>query len=99
MKVTVELKNCGDCRHLGHSGSFTPGGASAICQGPNAIKIVGKFKKIPCPPNYTKHLNKTSKSSSKQHMQAMNFIHYKHRIVDINDSIPGWCPMKQGEKY
>lgn len=31
MDVTVKIDRCLDCRHLDHSGAFTPGGAKNIC--------------------------------------------------------------------
>ena len=36
MRVVVDIKNCGDCRHLDHSGAFTPGGAKDVCDHRNA---------------------------------------------------------------
>jgi hypothetical protein len=31
MQVTVNIDKCVQCRHLDHSGAFTPGGAQWIC--------------------------------------------------------------------
>jgi hypothetical protein len=31
MQVVVNIKDCSDCCHLGHSGAFTPGGAKSVC--------------------------------------------------------------------
>jgi hypothetical protein len=31
MKIIVDIQTCKDCRHIDHSGAFTPGGAKLIC--------------------------------------------------------------------
>lgn len=31
MTITVEIDNCSECRHAGHTGAFTPGGSKPIC--------------------------------------------------------------------
>lgn len=41
MEVTVEIKNCRGCHHVGHSGGYTPGGAKIICGHPDIVKIIG----------------------------------------------------------
>lgn len=38
MMVQTELNSCKDCRHAGHSGAFTEGGAQLLCDHPNAPK-------------------------------------------------------------
>jgi len=38
--VTVVINKCPDCRHCGHSGSFTTGGAKPICDHPKVFRYV-----------------------------------------------------------
>lgn len=30
--ITIRIKSCSQCRHLDHSGAFTPGGAQYTCE-------------------------------------------------------------------
>lgn len=36
MQITTTINTCTDCRHLDHSGAFTPGGALPVCRHHNA---------------------------------------------------------------
>jgi hypothetical protein len=59
--ITVKLGSCNECRHKGHSGAFTPGGAKPQCHyGKHreleyeeivckTCKIAHKTDKIPIP--------------------------------------------------
>ena len=38
------IGNCHECRHIDHSGAFTPGGAKMICGHPDAIDMVTRVK-------------------------------------------------------
>ena len=38
MKITIEIDNCQGCKHLDHTGAFTPNGALAQCHHPKADK-------------------------------------------------------------
>lgn len=96
MLITTEINKCTDCRHLGHSGAFTPGGAKEICSHSDAIERSTSYKGIYKPKNYIKHLNN---SKSKQYDAAVNYIHWKHRTIDAEGPIPKWCPLKNGAKY
>ena len=55
MDITVTIKTCSECRHLGHSGAFTPGGARLVCEHSGdsdwASRVIAKDKSIPdwCP--------------------------------------------------
>ena len=31
MIISVQINSCTECRHWGHSGAFTKGGAKAVC--------------------------------------------------------------------
>ena len=81
----VQINKCGQCRYRDHSGYFTPGGAKNICQGPNVIEHVARYKDIFCPPNYIKHLND---SNSRYHKDAINYIHWMHRVITDKNEIP-----------
>ena len=95
MLITVKIKYCHQCHYVDHSGAFTPGGAKPICQHPDVIEIVAKFKDIECPPDYIKHLNN---EKSPLHKKAVNYIHWKHRVIR-SKTIPEWCPLKHGGSY
>ena len=94
MLITIEIKKCIQCIHVDYSGGFTPRGAKGICNHPDAIEFVAKYKNIECPPDHIKHLND---KESPLHKKAVNYIHWKHRI--IKKSIPQWCPLKNGSSY
>jgi len=31
MQIKIDIQSCKDCRHIDHSGAYTPGGAKLIC--------------------------------------------------------------------
>lgn len=39
MKVTVNIRDCHDCRHLDHSGAFTVRGSRLVCNHPKACEV------------------------------------------------------------
>lgn len=97
MIITKEIKKCRQCRFVDHSGSFTPGGAKDICQGPSVIEWVAQYKNLYRPPYYIKAINNPK---SRYHKDAINYIHWRHRVVEADkEKIPEWCPLKNGEFY
>ena len=44
--VTLEIKSCGGCPYVGHSGGFTPGGAKPVCDHNDAVDRVCQFKNV-----------------------------------------------------
>lgn len=42
--ITVVINNCGECRHVGHSGAFTKGGAKAVCHHDDAVETATRNK-------------------------------------------------------
>ena len=93
MEITVSLTNCSGCRHRDHSGAFTPGGAKAICGGPNVSDWVLKYK----PETRNDNPNNPLTDINQQ------CYYWKHRIVEDHlegrESFPEWCPLKNGECY
>lgn len=94
MEVKVNINTCYDCRHLGHSGSFTHGGARNICDHDEAYRRVRvsktRFKKMY--PMYKSHT----------YGEGWKY-HWIHRIVEDDNrqitGIPDWCPLKHGGSY
>ncbi len=46
MQITVEIKDCQECRHEGHSGAFTPGGAKPVCDHKEAVDYATQNKQV-----------------------------------------------------
>lgn len=46
MEIIVTINSCKDCRHLDHSGAFTPGGAKSICGHNKAVDTMTKESKF-----------------------------------------------------
>jgi hypothetical protein len=44
MQVTVIINKCRQCRHLGHSGAFTKGGAKPVCEHDSAVEEATALK-------------------------------------------------------
>ena len=40
----VTIRNCSECRHRGHSGAFTQGGAKPVCDHDGAVDTFGAGK-------------------------------------------------------
>lgn len=86
IKINKTIKNCEECRHIDHSGGFTPGGAKPVCDHPKAVDMAGTGK---------------------------DKYHWKHRVIPYKrvmldelrsvrrpkNSIPEWCPLKNGCEY
>ncbi len=92
MKIEIDLE-CRTCHHRDHSGSFTIGGARAICGHSDACrtrKSEHEFKNEY--PEYHKRGD---------HDKNWRF-HWFNRIIDNeieNGEVPNWCPVKNGSKY
>ena len=93
MDITVEIKDCVDCRHLDHSGGFTVRGTRSICGHSDACAIrVTKAKFKTEYPEY-----KTQDLTHWKH-------HWFHRVLTSSSGknikkIPNWCPLKHGSRY
>ena len=88
MKITKTINTCRACHHVGHSGSFTYGGARTISEHDNACKIresKNKFKR-----EYPEYRSECKDKDWK--------FHWYHRIIN-HDVIPDWCPLKNGSDY
>ena len=42
MEIKVIINSCNECRHGGHSGAFTPGGARPVCEHGMASDVSSK---------------------------------------------------------
>lgn len=105
LTVTVNLKNCKSCRHIGHSGGFAPGGAKPICDHPRIVEWIKKFKP---------KLRDDDPNDSAT-MDSQQAYHWKHRVIpykrveggssrrgyyrEAKGTIPQWCPLRNGEQY
>ena len=88
--IEVALDCCRQCRHIGHSGSFTHGGARSICDHPDACEA----RRSPAVfikeyPMYAKDVKDRAADWK---------YHWYNRIVD-DRYIPDWCPLKHGSSY
>lgn len=93
MLITVKIDNCVQCRHMDHSGSFTPGGAKHICGHPDISEVILKMKPET---RYDDPNSITKKLLDKQ------CYYWKNRIVEEfidKKEIPFFCPIKNGSKY
>lgn len=82
MSVSIEIKNCGDCMYLEHSGAFTPGGAKPVCNGPDAVDTFTKNKKV---------------NSNKKRFPDDKY-HWRHRVIRDTNKIHNHCPLKPENK-
>ena len=94
MQITVEINNCRQCRHVDHSGSFTAGGARAICGHSDACKARKTYEEF---------LNEYPMYAKREYDGDFKY-HWYNRIVDENakseiKGIPDWCPLKHGSMY
>ncbi len=105
--LTVTLKNCKDCRHLTHSGTFTPEGAKPVCDHPDAaktVKIIKNLKDDDANDPKTRLIeqcwyweNRVIPNKKVESNLRSNFrIPLTCREVK---SIPNWCPLLHGSKY
>ena len=83
MKITVTINSCSSCRHLDHSGAFTPGGAKSICGHPDA-------KGNSPPSRQRQHLSKDENHHWKWRVIQEEFL---------SKNQPDWCPLKLGFTY
>lgn len=84
LTITKTINSCADCRHLDHSGAFTPGGAQQICGHPAATRAAYAPGAGDEEPYHWKHrvINKADPTG------------------DVSLApIPDWCPLKHGAGY
>ena len=93
MKISVEINSCSDCRHLDHSGSYTPGGAKSICGHDKSAYWAwdGKTHKEATGCKY-------NCGDAAGNGCQCDYWNWMHRVIPINP-IPNWCPLKHREKY
>jgi hypothetical protein len=89
MLITVEVKNCGQCRHRDHSGAFTKGGARQICGHSDACKARRSLEEFAG--EYPMYANDIKCRKDWKY-------HWYNRIVN-EKTIPDWCPLKHGSAY
>jgi len=100
MEITVTINNCHDCRHLDHSGSYTPGGAKWICGHPYAVNAVTKAKKLHIYSKEEMVKVNDPKTPEQERDKLLDRWHWKHRVLpDEGKTIPDWCPLKQRKPY
>ena len=88
--VTVHIDNCTRCRHIDHSGAFTPGGAKQICGHTNITRVIKEVKP---------HLRQDDPNDPKTD-HGKQYYHWRHRVIkDPEHKIPHWCPLKRGYRY
>lgn len=108
LTLSITIKNCSECRHVGHSGNFTPGGAKPICDHPKASEMVKIIKDL-------RDDNANDIPDSELNKQCWYWknrvIPYKRVESDLKGfagsprytrepkKIPNWCPLQNGEKY
>ena len=105
MQVTVNINNCKECKHLGHSGNFTPGGAEAVCFHPKAVPSNRENRHSQYKQNIIDRLElaqfKTQKggfySDVAEGLDEKH--HWIHRVVENTEDPPSWCPLRRGEPY
>lgn len=98
MLLTVEITECGKCRHVDHSGTFTVRGARRICGHSDACKA--RRSKTAFRKEYPEY----AKDRYDKHWPH----HWFHRIISPDGEapwakgkvpIPDWCPLKHGSAY
>ena len=88
MLITVSIKNCSQCRFVGHSGGFTVRGARTICVHSDA-----------CQARRSKKAFKKEYPEYRTDIYEDWDYHWYHRIVDATGKIVEWCPLKHGSAY
>ena len=84
MEIKIQINTCLDCKHKGHSGAFTPGGAISICrhqEAPTQGIIEG--------------VNGYADIKTEEIAQA---VFGPKQLLDYFE-IPTWCPMNNGYDY
>lgn len=98
LTLTVIVRGCEDCRHRDHSGSFTPGGAKAICGHGDISDTVLELK-----PNLRDDdANALSNNKNADNHIDKQCYYWKNRVVEKyikKGTIPYFCPLKNGSCY
>ena len=98
LTITVCVRGCEDCRHIDHSGAFTPGGAKMICGHPDISENILKHKP------HTRNDDPNALSNNKKHDNHIDkqCYYWRNRIVEKyieKGTIPYFCPLKNGSAY
>ncbi len=83
MIVTVVINTCRDCRYLGSSGGFTPGGPLPVCEHVYAYKYIGLY----------------GKEEGRDILSGNHWIHRVPFADWNKPKLPEWCPLAHGSKY
>jgi len=83
MNISVRIDACSGCRHRGHSGAFTPGGAILICE----HKYAPREAKVP----EVRDFNDVNTEEIAKKVFAPRTLE--------KGVIPNWCPLKRGLPY
>jgi len=84
MTITININNCIECNHSGHSGAFTPGGAIYICRhsdSPKSAEVEG--------------VHDFNDITTKEIAEEV----WKPKRLNDDSSIPNWCPLKRRSFY
>lgn len=84
MTIEVAINSCADCRHLDHSGGWTPGGAQQICG--HASAAYASYG-----PGFGKQ--------EPYHWKHRVIYRPNPTASVIAAPIPDWCPLKHGAGY
>jgi len=98
LTITVCVRGCEDCRHIDHSGAFTPGGAKMICGHPDISENILKHKP------HTRNDDANALSNNKKHDNHIDkqCYYWRNRMVGKyieKGTIPYFCPLKNGSAY
>lgn len=101
--ITKTIENCHECRHIDHSGSFTPGGAKRICGHPYASDMVNEAKGLhKLNSDDLRKINSQNRAIRKKGDEIFkkSGTYWKHRVLPHDGNrIPPWCPLKHGSGY
>lgn len=97
MEIKIKIKSCNDCRHLSHSGAFTPGGAKPVCDHDKAIPTKEEIGSKRWGGKITKDLYHW-KNRVIPYKCVYNEI-FLDKKTRVPYKIPDWCPLKQGFDY
>lgn len=97
MKIEITINSCVECRHCGHSGAFTPGGARPTCDHGMAVDASPKIVHGDMKYHWRRRVIPYNERPLTEEERRI----YPHSIKKIREvaEIPDWCPLKNGAKY
>lgn len=94
--------NCGNCRHRGNSGAFTPGGAKDICGHPDACQTFYPGQDFSRKAReYYQTLNSLAGKKRQEFEGTVEDpYHWQFRLIQIEaPEPPSRCPLVNGGRY